>query len=204
MDGFHGFPPGELRTTPIPDVFFSHALPAISDSAELKVTLHIFWLCHRRRGKLRAVSHSELMSDATLRRSLLAEGDWQAAAGRALQAAVARGTLLEFRSNMNVHYAPNTAANRAAVAALHGEHVAPVVVNRVLPPLAAAPSSAAQLYEHYIGMVTPIIARELAEAEAEYPQQWLADAFVEAVSRDRRNWHYVQAILRGWASAGRR
>ena len=45
MDDFNGFPPGDLRTTPIPDSFFSHLLPAIGDDAELRVTLHVFWLC---------------------------------------------------------------------------------------------------------------------------------------------------------------
>ena len=117
MDDFHGFPPGNMRTTPLPDLFFSHILPAITDSAELKVTLHVFWLCHRGQGRLRSVSRDELLADATLRRSLSGEGDWQAAAERGLDAAVRRETLLEFRSGGVQHYAPNTAANRALLLA---------------------------------------------------------------------------------------
>ena len=204
MDDFHGFPPGELRTTPIPDVFFSHVLPAISDEAELRVTLHVFWLCHRSKGRLRAVSGDALMADATLRRSLSGEASWTAAVQRGLNAALGRGTLLLFLLSAQPHYAPNTSGNRAAVAALGGQVAAPAMPPTTLPPPALAATAAQQLYERYIGLVTPIIANELAEAEKEYPQQWLADAFAEAASRDRRSWNYVQAILRGWASQGRR
>lgn len=204
MDDFHGFPPGELRTTPLPDLFFSHILPAITDSAELKVTLHVFWLCHRRQGRLRAVGRDELLADATLRRSLSGEKDWQAAVERGLDAAVGRETLLEFRSDTRLHYAPNTAGNRALLQALKPEDLPARRPARPLPPLADAASPGAMLYEHYIGLVTPIIAQELAEAEKSYPTEWLTDAFAEAAARDKRNWNYVQAILRGWASGGKR
>jgi DnaD/phage-associated family protein len=204
MDDFHGFPPGELRTTPIPDMFFSHVLPAITDAAELKVTLHVFWRCHRHKGRLRSVSHDELLNDVTLRRALLAEDDWQVAVERGLDAAVERGTLLRFQIGDQLHYAPNTAVNRAAITSPARSLPRPARPARPLPPPASASSPATLLYEQYIGLVTPIIAAELAEAEREYPMSWLADAFAEAAARDKRNWRYVQAILRGWASEGKR
>ncbi len=203
MDDFHGFPAGELRTTPLPDVFFSHVLPSITDSAELKVTLHVFWLCHRRQGRWRAVARAELLADATLRRSLGGEG-WQAAVERGLDAALRRETLLEFRLETELHYAPNTATNRALLLA---RRPGDAPARRTVKPLAAAAdpvSPARSLYEHYIGLVTPIVAQELAEAEKSYPAEWLSDAFAEAAQRGKRNWNYVHAILRGWASGGRR
>jgi DNA replication protein len=204
MDDFHGFPPGEMRATPIPDLFFSHVLPAISDSAELKTTLHVFWLCHRRQGKVRAVSRAELLADATLRRSLTGEENWQSAVIRGLDAAVRRETLLEFGVGDQASYMPNTAANRTLLATLKpGDAPAQHPARRLPPPVDSA-SPASKLYEHHIGLITPIIAEELAEAERSYPAEWLADAFAEAAQRDRRNWNYVRAILRGWASGGRR
>jgi DnaD/phage-associated family protein len=203
MDDFHGFPPGELRTTPVPDLFFSHILPSLSDAAEIRVTLHVFWLCHRRKGRLRSVGHDELLGDATLRRSLAGEDDWRSAVERGLRAAVERGTLLRFGQSGRHHYAPNTAGNRAALAAMTaGATAAPSP--GPLPPPPAPATPATTLYEKYIGLVTPVIAQELAEAEKEYPRQWLADAFAEAAAREKRTWRYVQAILRGWASEGRR
>ena len=200
---FRGFPPGELRTTPVPDLFFSHILPAITDDAELRVTLHVFWLCHLRKGRLRAVSREELM-DATLRRSLSGEQDWEAAAGRGLDAAVLRGTLLQFRSGGQLCYAPNTAVNRALVLSPAKDALVRGRPAKPLPPPASPPTPATKLYERYVGLVTPMIADELAEAEKAYPPDWLADAFAEAAERGKRNWRYVQAILRGWASDGRR
>jgi DNA replication protein len=203
MDDVHGFPPGELRTTPVPDLFFSHILPAITDDAELRVTLHVFWRCYRRKGRLRAVTRDELLTDATLRRSLSAEQDWQAAAGRGLDAAAKRGTLLEFRSGGTLCYAPNTAGNRALLASPPRIPVPAVQPTKPLPPQPAPATPASELYERYIGLVTPLVATELAEAEKTFPAGWLADAFAEADRRGKRNWPYVQAILRGWAIKGR-
>ena len=35
MKGFAGFPPGRLRTTPVPNLFFADLLPAIDHLGEL-------------------------------------------------------------------------------------------------------------------------------------------------------------------------
>lgn len=59
-----------------------------------------------------------------------------------------------------------------------------------------------QIYEREIGMLTPMIACELAEAEKEYPPNWLEPAFQEAVRANARNWRYVQAILKRWKVDG--
>ena len=59
------------------------------------------------------------------------------------------------------------------------------------------------LYEQNIGPLTPMVA-EILKADAEtYPESWLSDAIQEAVSRNIRNWKYVQAILKSWQEKGR-
>ena len=59
------------------------------------------------------------------------------------------------------------------------------------------------LYEQNIGPLTPMVA-EMLKADAEtYPEAWLRDAMQEAVSRNIRNWKYVQAILKAWQEKGR-
>ena len=59
------------------------------------------------------------------------------------------------------------------------------------------------LYEQNIGPLTPIVF-EILKADAEtYPESWLRDAMQEAVSRNIRNWKYVQAILKSWQEKGR-
>ena len=59
------------------------------------------------------------------------------------------------------------------------------------------------LYEENIGMITPMIAEELKEAEKRYPQKWIEEAFREAVVLNKRSWRYIARILESWASGGK-
>ena len=57
--------------------------------------------------------------------------------------------------------------------------------------------------ESNIGMLSPMIADELKEAEALYPSDWIADAFREAALQNARNWRYIVRILESWEREGR-
>jgi len=59
------------------------------------------------------------------------------------------------------------------------------------------------LYEQNIGIITPMIAEELKEAERLYPRQWIEEAFKEAVTLNKRSWKYIARILERWASEGK-
>ena len=59
------------------------------------------------------------------------------------------------------------------------------------------------LYEQNIGPLTPMVAEILKADAATYPESWLREAMQEAVSRNIRNWKYVQAILKAWQEKGR-
>jgi DNA replication protein len=59
------------------------------------------------------------------------------------------------------------------------------------------------MYEENIGIITPIVADELKDAETNYPYEFIADAIKEAAERNKRSWRYVAAILRSWAQEGR-
>ena len=59
------------------------------------------------------------------------------------------------------------------------------------------------LYEDNIGMLTPILAEELKEAEELYPWRWVCEAFQIAAAENRRRWGYISAILRRWAGEGK-
>ena len=59
------------------------------------------------------------------------------------------------------------------------------------------------LYEQNIGPLTPMVAEILKADAATYPESWLREAMQEAVSRNIRNWKYVQAILKSWQEKGR-
>jgi DnaD/phage-associated family protein len=108
--GFIGFPDVKMKPVIVPDYFFSELLPQIDDLAELKVTLHCFWLLNAQEGELRYLRGDDLREDAILLRSLRQESDLrtpQAALEDALQRAVARNTLLKLEIETD---APQAAA----------------------------------------------------------------------------------------------
>jgi DNA replication protein len=138
---FAGFPSGKSPYVPVPEVFFTEVLPEIEDSAELKVTLHLFWLLARKQGNPHCASDRELLADRVLLQSLRRRGDPRPAQERVQQGldqAVARGTLLRIylrvvsEENQGKQVAEvigwyffNTARSRKVVAELQGGEVIP-------------------------------------------------------------------------------
>ena len=97
MTLFAGFPSGKNPYVPVPEVFFTELLPEIEDTAELKVTLHLFWLLAQKQGDPRCVNERELIADSVLLQSLKRRGDPRPVEERlhqGLEKAVARGTIL--------------------------------------------------------------------------------------------------------------
>ena len=97
MTLFAGFPSGKNPYVPVPEVFFTELLPEIEDTAELKVTLHLFWLLAQKHGDPRCVNELELVADSVLLQSLKRKGDPRPVEERlhhGLEKAVARGTIL--------------------------------------------------------------------------------------------------------------
>lgn len=139
MTAFVGFPSGKNPYVPVPDVFFTQLLPEIEDSAELKVTLHLFWLLAHKQGNPRCVSDHELQGDATLLRGLKRRGDPRPSQERlrqGLEQAVIRGTLLRIYLKLVSEgtdedevigwYFFNTVRSRKVVADLQGGEMIPV------------------------------------------------------------------------------
>src|SRR5579863_8012189 len=133
MTAFTGFPAGKNPYVPVPEVFFTVLLPEIEDSAELKVTLHLFWLLAQKPGNPRCVSEGDLLGDALLLRSLKRRGDPRPPEERlhqGLEQAIARGTLLRIHLKLVSEgnagaeviqwYFFNTARSRKVVAELQG------------------------------------------------------------------------------------
>ena len=58
------------------------------------------------------------------------------------------------------------------------------------------------VYEQNIGALTPMIADQIKELEAEYGPAWFCQAVREAVSNEARNLRYVTAILKRWKVEG--
>lgn len=197
---FPGIPPGRVQVTPVPNVIFSELLPAIDDLAELKVTLHVFYVLVQKKGKPRYVTLSELRGDTTLMRALgFREDELQ----RGLQKAELRGALLRLIGENEEFYFFNTAESHREVERVErGEAALPESVWRS-EPVAAEPPNVFKLYEQNIGALTPMIAEQLKAAEAEYPPEIILDAFRTAAENNKRAWSYVRQILLNWAREGK-
>jgi DnaD and phage-associated domain len=50
--------------------------------------------------------------------------------------------------------------------------------------------------------LTPLLADALKDAEQTYPPEWVAEALEISVKSNKRNWNYVEAILRRWKEEG--
>lgn len=209
MKQFTGFP-AKMQFTPLPNFFFSTLLPQISDITELKTTLHLFWALYRKRGYPRFITYRELLGNTSLMNSL--RGTTKPAdevLRNALEMATKRGTILHIvldRDKMPEDiYFLNTESDRQVVAKIQsGELQLPglkaegqtYIETEELPDIYT-------LYEQNIGMLTPMIAEELREAERVYPESWIRDAIKEAVTHGKRKWSYISAILEQWSTEGR-
>jgi DNA replication protein len=198
---FPGFP-ARCAFTPVPAPFFGPLLEEIDDLAELKTALRVLHLLHRKKGPVRYVSLGEVQGDIPLARALRGE---KGALERALEACVRRGVFLavgvERDGRRERLFFLNTPQGRAAaqrVAAEGGEILPP-------PPPADAsqPPNIYRLYEENIGVLTPMVAELLKDAETAYPAEWIVEAMREAVRHNQRRWGYVEAILRRWAREGK-
>ena len=205
---FAGFSSSGLGTV-IPNLFFARVLPEIASPEELAVSVYFFYAQQQAPGPRRTprfLTRAELAADGALLRTLanLAGGKDHEALASGLDAAVQRGTLfragIEMDGREEEAFAVNTPANRRAMEALAGKRL---WLEEPLPPAEGkATPNIFELYEENIGTITPLIAEHLQDAEERYSQEWIREAFREAVSLNKRNWRYIASILRRWESEG--
>lgn len=197
MKIFSGFPQGKLEVTPLPNLFFSELLPLIDDAAELKITLHIFWLSAH--NKSPQIHFADLRADRTLMQSLKAiDAKPEDALKRGLDSAVKRGTLLCHGDG----YFLNTEKGRRAFDKAQTEE-SPRGTSREPAQVEERPNIFV-LYEKSFGLLlTPVISDELKELEQEYPIDWIAAALKETAVRGNKNLKYTRKILERWKVEGR-
>jgi DNA replication protein len=184
---FSGFSEQETFTS-IPDTFFRQLLNDISDPDELKVTLHALWRFEHMEGRTR-----------TLREEVFSKCVADPAA--ALEKAVQRGTLLRVRKEAAAFYFLNSPRGRAAAAAF-AKKQGGTPEGAALASLPLERPNSFKLYEENIGPLTPLIAEAIKDAEQTYNPEWVAEALEIAVLKNKRNWKYIEAILRRWKEEG--
>jgi DNA replication protein len=167
----------------LPDSFFTRVMPRIQDLAELKAVLYVTYLILRKQDRLHpdtiGVTYRELQAESCRLSAKLGEE----ALRQALDSAVEHGALSHSSLNINGVL----------------EDVYSLTFDSRQPPAI----NIFALYEQNIGMIGPMIAEELKEAEKTYPPQWIEEAFKEAVALNKRSWRYIARILERWASEGK-
>jgi DNA replication protein len=166
----------------LPDSFFTQAVPKIRDLAELKVVLYAAYLILQKQAHPQFVTYKELKAESCWLSAELGEETLR----QALNSAVEHGTLLHSTLNINGMLEDVY----SLTAPTYRGHQPPII-------------NIFTLYEQNIGMITPMIAEELKEAEKLYPPQWIEEAFKEAVTLNKRSWKYIARILERWASEGK-
>ncbi len=192
MEKFKGFTDSETFTE-LPDSFFRQLLNEITDTDELKVTLYAIW----RIGHMDGPFHAMCQTDFDAKDLGLAADEVVSGLGKAVE----RGTLLKSEHEADTFYFLNSPRGRAAAEAFAKGNWRESAKIMSAPPVERP--NIFKLYEENIGPLTPIIADMLREAEKEYRNEWFEEAFEIAVTRNVRNWKYVEAILKRWKEKGK-
>jgi DnaD/phage-associated family protein len=190
MDRFSGFTTSETFTQ-LPDSVI-RLLKEIDDAAELKVTLYAIWRIEHIEGNFRALCETDFETEP------LGMGLEEIRIG--LKKSVERGTLLRSQHEADVFYFLNSPRGRLAAEAFAKGNWRESAKIMSVPRMK---SNIFKLYEENIGPLTPLIADTLKDAEDAYSQEWLADAISLAVENNKRNWKYIEAILKRWKEEGR-
>ena len=200
---FSGFPT-KTEFNSVLDFFFTQVMPQILDVTELKVTMSIFYLLSKAKNLHKReyppfVTYEELLSQA-----ISIPGIDEEALRHALDLAVNHGSIL--RLNLNIDekwveaYFANIESDRGAIDNIKHRGVS---AGKEGTRQALQRSNIFALYEQNIGIITPMIAEELKEAEKLYPARWIEEALRESVMLNKRSWKYVARILERWASEGK-
>jgi len=210
LTGFAGFQAGGKHYTRIPNEFFAEVLPIVDDLYELKAILYLFWKLSQGSGDVRYLRLDDALNDLVF---LAGMGDDPAQQEKntrhGLRQAAQRGVLKEVevkrQGNTETWYFLNSSKGRQAVERLRRGDFSGLIhdIDDVIIGLERERPNVFLLYEQNIGMVTPMLAEKLRQAERDYPQEWIQDAFSTAVEHNKRSWAYIHSILRRWSKDGK-
>ena len=193
--------------TPVPNPIFGHLLEQIQDLAELKVTLRGLWMFHRKRGSLKIVTLKEFLTDRSLIKGLQFQNNQssETAIRHGLRLAVTHKTFLTHEMDgTGTVFLLNSESNRLALSRLSaGLTQGEIDREQTLYAPTLEKRNIFSLYEDNIGLLSPLLADELKEAEERYPEPWIREAFGIAVAENKRSWRYVSGILRRWTAEGK-
>ena len=191
-----------VDVVPLPAALFGPLLERVTDVQTLRCALRAIFVLHRKQGRPSIVTARELAADP-----VLGLGGDEATAERELASLAAHGLLLQApMDDGGIAYSLDTPANRRALSVTGAIAVGGRTERDAVAPLDASVEerpNVFRIYEENIGVITPMAAELLKDMEAEYPPEWIAEAFGQAVLANARNLRYIEAVLRRWRDDGR-
>ena len=230
MSAPNGFP-DKSKFTPVPNLLFGQLLEEVIDVRQLKCLLRLIFMIHQKKGFPRFITWEELISDRVLRIALSDDtydpNEIPNHSNRDSDTYVYKlactlheldllGLILSVDKHESIGglsvanaFLINNEEGRRGINSVRGRFDVNVGIkmqgtltgerNHLLQNR----SNIFSLYEENIGIIGHIMAEELKEAEKEYPESWLNEAFKEAVVQNKRNWSYIKAILHNWTEKGK-
>lgn len=198
---FQGFTGDPEKLVRLPEGFFTEVLPKLSHIEDFHLLLYMFWHLEQQENAIRYLRREDLTGDPTLMAMIGTESALTAALDRMVDLGVVLEGPIPWLDE--TIYFINGPQGRAAIQAIErgewqhtSERPQPIHLTPQRPNIF-------KLYEDNIGPITPMLAEVLKEDEAAYPAEWIEEAIRIALTRNARNWKYIQAILKRWKVEGR-
>jgi DnaD/phage-associated family protein len=204
MPNFEGFTGKSKLNIQIPEDFFTRVLPELDDPDELKGILFVFWYLQAREENTGYATCAELIAEPLVAAAFGVDiQEREKKFSKAIEKAVKHGVFLYACQDDEDYIFINSSRGKALLQGLKTGDWQAQVTGLPTVSLADERPNIFTLYEQNIGLLTPIIADTLVDAEKTYPAGWIEEAMKIAVERNARNWRFIEAILRSWKEKGR-
>lgn len=204
MAEFTGFSSKAKTNIQLPPEFFTEVLPGMVDLNELKLILLVFWYLQYRDENTGYVTLDELLSEPIVSKSFGSDHELsKEKLSAAIEKAVQDKVLLRGQKDERDYLFLNSPRGAALLKGLVSGEWQPDTSSFAGTPISETRPNIFTLYEQNIGLLTPLMADTLMDAEKTYPAEWIEEAVKIAVERNARNWRFIDAILRSWKEKGR-
>ncbi len=196
--------------TGVPDPIFGAYLESVEDLAELKCVLRAIWLIQKRKpptGMPQYVSLEELSTDPVIANHMTRED-----VSQIFDLIVGKGILAKAKARSGDQrvsiYVLNRQKDRRALeySIANGLKIPEGIVQFADDPKPSLKRrNIFKLYEQHFGLtIMPALVEMLKEAENEYPEEWIVEAFKIATKSNVTRWSFVESILKRWKVEGKR
>tara|TARA_Y100000590_G_scaffold463778_1_gene631378 strand:- start:12151 stop:12858 length:708 start_codon:yes stop_codon:yes gene_type:complete len=193
-----GFPKG-VHFTPVPSPLLGPMLEQIGDYNDLVCILRFINLIHLKKGSHKWVEENLLISDQVLHAVIGSKEKIQDSINKCINNGFILRASLKTDRKARILVLNTSDAKTNIDRIVNEEHDTKVDVIENNNPT----ENIFTLYENNIGTLNPLITEELKYAQQRYPDDWINEAFREAVKNNARSWRYIETILENWHINGR-